>query len=72
MDSILEDLGFRARAKTPKEKAKSNENIVPGDEPCPICHFRTDPPHNGRNHRGQAKKKPFTPEELEEKGLTKL
>jgi hypothetical protein len=71
-DTILKDLGFRARIKTPKEKAKSNEKTVPGDEPCPICHFQTDPPHNGRSHRGQAKKRPFTPEELEEKELTKL
>jgi hypothetical protein len=29
-------------------------------------------PHNGRSHRGQAKKKPFTAEELEEKRLTKV
>ena len=71
-DTILKDLGFRARTKTPKEKTKSNEKSVSGDEPCPICNFRTDPPHDGRSHRGQSKKKPFTPEELEEKELTKL
>jgi hypothetical protein len=69
-DTILKDLGFRARTKTPKEKTKSNEKT--GDEPCPICHFRTDPPHDGRTHRGQAKKRPLTAEELEGKGLTKL
>jgi hypothetical protein len=34
--------------------------------------FKTDPPHNGRSHRGQAKKRPFTAEELEEKRLTKV
>jgi hypothetical protein len=69
-DTILKDLGFGARTKTPK--AKSNEKSVSGDEPCPICNFRTDPPHDGRSHRGQSKKKPFTPEELEEKELTKV
>jgi hypothetical protein len=71
-DTILKDLGFRARTKYPKEKAKSNEKTVAGDDPCPICNFRTEPPHNGRNHRGQVEKRPFTPEELEEKELTKL
>jgi hypothetical protein len=69
-DTILKDLGFRARTKTPKEKV--NGKTATGDEPCPICNFRTDPPHDGRSHRGQSKKKPFTTEELEEKELTKL
>jgi hypothetical protein len=71
-DTILKELGFRARSKTPREKVKANGNTAPGDEPCTICNFRTDPPHDGRSHRGQAKKKPFTAEELEEKGLTKV
>jgi hypothetical protein len=66
-DAILKELGFRGRA-TAKE---SREGRPPKDEPCPICHFRTDPPHDGRSHRGQSKKRPFTAEELEQKGLTK-
>jgi hypothetical protein len=68
-DTILKDPGFRARTRSPKEKAAGQTS---SDEPCPICSFRTDPPHNGRSHRGQAKKKPFTAEELEHKGLTKV
>jgi DNA repair exonuclease SbcCD ATPase subunit len=68
-DTILKELGFRARTKSPKEKA---ERTSSEDQPCPICGFRTDPPHDGRSHRGQSKKKPLTTEELEEKGLTKL
>jgi DNA repair exonuclease SbcCD ATPase subunit len=66
-DTILKELGFRGRAKA----QESREGGPPKDEPCPVCHFRTVPPHDGRSHRGQSKKKPFTAEELEQKGLTK-
>jgi hypothetical protein len=67
-DAILKELGFRSRAKD----RKSKEAMPPKEEPCPICSFRTDPPHDRRAHRGQTKKKPFTAEELGEKGLTKV
>jgi len=40
------------------------------DEACPICKFKTSPLHDGRAHRSQEKKKPFTQAELAEKGLT--
>jgi DNA repair exonuclease SbcCD ATPase subunit len=69
-DTILKELGFRARTKSPREKAA--ERTSSNDEPCPICGFRTDPPHDGRSHRGQSKKRPFTTEDLAEKGLTKF
>jgi hypothetical protein len=68
-DTILKELGFRGRTAAAKE---SRERKPPKDEPCTICHFRTDPPHDGRAHRGKPKKKPFTAEELQEKGLTKV
>jgi hypothetical protein len=73
-DTILKGLGFRGR--TPKalnasEASKANARTGLSDEPCSICDFQTDPPHDGRSHRSQTKKKPFTEEELEEKGLTK-
>jgi hypothetical protein len=42
------------------------------DGPCPICHFRTSPAHDGRSHRGQEPKHPFTAEELAAKHLTKV
>jgi hypothetical protein len=42
------------------------------DLPCPICHFKTTPHHDGRMHRSQKTKKPFSVEELMEKGLTKV
>jgi hypothetical protein len=67
-DTILKELGFRGRAKV----KESREGSAPKDEPCAICNFRTDPPHDGRSHRGQTKKRALTAEELEKKGLTKI
>jgi hypothetical protein len=66
-DRILKELGFRGRASR-----ESREAAPPKEELCPICNFRTDPPHDGRSHRGQTKKRPLTAEELEKKGLTKV
>jgi hypothetical protein len=39
---------------------------------CPICEFQTSPPHDGRTHRNQKKKGPFSAAELKEKGLVKV
>jgi hypothetical protein len=39
---------------------------------CPICEFQTSPPHDGRTHRNQKKKAPFSAAELKEKGLVKV
>lgn len=41
------------------------------DRPCPICEFKTVPPHDARRHRGQSEKRPFTAEELETLGMKK-
>jgi hypothetical protein len=54
----------KAASHTPKRAAR--------DLPCPICEFRTSPHHDGRLHRSQKTKKPFTVEELMEKHLTKV
>jgi hypothetical protein len=54
----------KAASQVPKRQAR--------DLPCPICHFKTTPHHDGRMHRSQKTKKPFTVEELMEKGLTKV
>ena len=54
----------KAASQAPKRQAR--------DLPCPICHFKTTPHHDGRMHRSQKTKKPFTVEELMEKGLTKV
>jgi hypothetical protein len=53
-----------SQAQAPKRQAR--------DVPCPVCHFRTSPHHDGRMHRSQKTKKPFSVEELMEKGLTKV
>jgi hypothetical protein len=53
-----------SKAQAPKRQAR--------DIPCPICRFKTTPHHDGRMHRAQKTKKPFTVEELMERGLTKM
>ena len=54
----------KAASQAPKRQAR--------DLPCPICHFKTTPHHDGRMHRSQKTKKAFNVEELMEKGLTKV
>jgi len=56
------------RAKTESE----TPNRKPNDADCPICNFRTKPPHDRRSHRIQERKKPFTAKELEERGLVRV
>jgi hypothetical protein len=56
----------KAGAKTGAAKRQLKEG------PCPICHFKTSPAHDGRSHRGQEPKHPFTAEELAAKHLTKV
>jgi hypothetical protein len=58
----------RAPRKAPSHAPKRQAR----DLPCPICKFKTTPHHDGRMHRSQKTKKPFTVEELMEKGLTKV
>jgi hypothetical protein len=53
-----------SQAQAPKRQAR--------DLPCPICEFKTTPHHDGRMHRSQKTKKPFTVEELMEKHLAKV
>jgi hypothetical protein len=54
----------RATSQAPKRQAR--------DVPCPICRFKTSPHHDGRMHRSQKTKKPFTVEELMERHLAKV
>jgi hypothetical protein len=43
------------------------------DAPCPICKFKTNPPHDGRRHRSQGNKKTaFTNQELASLGYSKV
>lgn len=62
---VLQDTG-RSRASR-----KGTRQVDP-NRPCPVCGFRTDPPHDARRHRGQGeKKRPFTAEELTALGMRK-
>jgi hypothetical protein len=54
----------RTKGEAPKRQAR--------DVPCLICEFKTEPHHDGRAHRSQEPKRPFTEEELAERGLAKV
>jgi hypothetical protein len=54
----------RSGGDAPKRRAR--------DLPCPICEYKTEPHHDGRKHRSQQPKRPFTEEELDERGLAKI
>ena len=54
----------KAASHAPKRQAR--------DLPCPICEFKTTPHHDGRMHRSQKSKKPFSVEELMERHLAKV
>jgi hypothetical protein len=76
----LNELGFHytlsegeaASPRGPRKAPSTGLKRQPRDIPCPICHFKTTPHHDGRLHRNQKTKKPFTVEELMEKGLAKV
>jgi hypothetical protein len=57
--------------RAPRKTVSKATKRQPRDVSCPICHFKTTPHHDGRLHRNQKTKKPFTVEELLEKHLTK-
>ena len=57
--------GKKAKSATVKAKPAKAET-------CPICDFQTTPSHDGRTHRNQKKKAPFSAEELKDKGLAKV
>jgi hypothetical protein len=80
----LNELGFHyiltegasVSASTPRPRKTASKAQAPKrqarDLPCPICLFRTTPHHDGRLHRSQKSKKPFTVEELMERHLAKV
>jgi hypothetical protein len=76
----LNELGFNYRlvegatstARAPRKAASQAPKRQARDLPCPICHFKTTPHHDGRMHRSQKTKKPFSVEELMEKHLAKV
>jgi len=74
------DLGvayeLRARDRV-REKGRVQKRVVAKkgssagnpDRLCPICGFATIPPHDGRAHRSQSPKRPFSAGELTERGM---
>lgn len=71
----LNDLGFHYRLAQESvrrvKKAAAKRTRRTTDRPCPICGFKTNPPHDRRAHRFQPSKKPFTADELKDRGLVK-
>jgi hypothetical protein len=58
--------------RAPRKMTSQSPKRQARDLPCPICHFKTTPHHDGRMHRSQKTKKPFSVEELMETHLAKV
>jgi hypothetical protein len=58
--------------RAPRKTASQAPTRQARDLPCPICKFKTTPHHDGRMHRSQKTKKPFTVEELMERHLARV
>jgi hypothetical protein len=72
----LAEIGFSYRLVAGDAKPTRAERAAPAkrshtDGPCPICGFKTEPPHDRRAHRGQKQKAAFTAAELAERSLAK-
>jgi hypothetical protein len=78
----LNELGFHyslvggasttSTPRAPRKAASQGAKRHARDVPCQICHFKTTPHHDGRMHRSQKTKKPFSVEELMEGHLAKV
>lgn len=67
----LNKLGLNYSLVAGGEKKSSAARRQVRDAECPVCKFRTSPPHDARAHRGQGdRKRPFTAAQLEERGFT--
>jgi hypothetical protein len=65
--SDLNALGFNYQLVEKGRGAAPKMMRQPKDAPCPVCRFKTSPPHDARKHRGQGKRKrPFTAAQLKE------
>jgi hypothetical protein len=69
--SLTEGASTASTARAPRKATSQAPKRQARDLPCPICKFKTMPHHDGRMHRSQKTKKPFTVEELMEKGLSR-
>jgi hypothetical protein len=64
----LIEYSAKEKAKPRKAGARKAIDHTPKGT-CPICEYATNPPHDKRSHRAQAKKKPFTDAELEQRSM---
>jgi hypothetical protein len=70
---LVEGSGTSTERKLPRDRSEGEASKRQArDLPCPICEFKTEPHHDGRAHRSQEPKRPFTEEELSERGLAKV
>lgn len=70
----LKELGFHYQLVEAGQAPKPAKPAAKKDgqpKPCNICGFTTVPPHDGRVHRSQQPKAPFTDEELTKLNLKK-
>jgi hypothetical protein len=65
-------LSYKLTSVATKAKPAKRKEGATTEAPCPICAFMTAPAHDGRSHRSQKKKAPFTAAELKDKGMVKL
>jgi hypothetical protein len=70
--TLTEGASSASPARGPRKATSQASKRQARDLPCPICHFKTTPHHDGRMHRSQKTKKPFSVEELMEKHLAKV
>ncbi len=69
----LNALGFNVRLNEVAKPSPRKGTRTVKDAPCPVCKFKTDPPHDARRHRAQGNhKKPFTQQQLKEMAYTKV
>jgi hypothetical protein len=69
---LTEGASSASPARAPRKASSQAPKRQARDLPCPICEFKTTPHHDGRMHRSQKAKHPFTVEELMEKHLAKV
>lgn len=71
----LNELGFDYRLAREDELKKAGgrggSRKARADQDCAVCGFQTIPPHDGRAHRHQIEKLPFSEEELAQRGLVR-
>jgi hypothetical protein len=70
--SLVEGASATSPARAPRKAASQAPKRQARDLPCPICEFKTTPHHDGRMHRSQKTKKPFSVEELMERHLAQV